>query len=58
MRERPQRIRIAVCSLGPGAPGIFLKHSRSNEERPMGLTTLTAGKDRQPSGVKKPTEVG
>nr|DAO00242.1 MAG TPA: hypothetical protein [Caudoviricetes sp.] len=45
-----------LCVVLAPAPGAFFSHG--NEERPMGLTILTAGKDRQPSGVKKPTGVG
>ncbi|MBK3172840.1 hypothetical protein FKK05_19790 [Klebsiella pneumoniae] len=45
-----------LCVVLARAPRAFF--SRGNEERPTGLTTLTAGKDRQPSGVKKPTVVG
>ncbi|MBG8761709.1 hypothetical protein E4W40_22980 [Klebsiella pneumoniae] len=45
-----------LCVVLAPAPGAFFSHG--NEERPTGLTTLTAGKDRQPSGVKKPTGVG
>lgn len=45
-----------LCVVLAPAPGAFFSHG--NEERPMGLTILTAGKDRQPSVVKKPTGVG
>lgn len=54
-KDRNEHPLLCVVFARPPRRALF---KRSYEERPMGLTTLTAGKDRQSSGVKKPTEVG